>query len=199
MRANPADSERDDTHLARWYSATRLSDAHYNALVAWREDGGGLNRNKVLGAFAGQTDLADHFIDHARKRHRVLLKRMTQINDSAAIATKSFVMDNNPDVREDYVQIGGSIAWAEYFSGSRANWRQGKIEVVYTEIDWRKPNTRKLIGAFESRLNGMLYRVDPVYADSNFNKLRIRVIQHAQRWSVMERVDVSVQVPATAP
>lgn len=111
------DAEQDRTHLADWYARGDLSEAHYQALVNWREDGGGVRKPRAQGAKGKREDNGDRMAGNARRRHKSIFRMMEQINYSAAQACHRLVIVNDPDVRLDFVKVGASICWAEYFGG----------------------------------------------------------------------------------
>lgn len=108
------DSEQDQTLLADWYARGDLSRTQYEALFNWREDGGGLKKNKNSKNRSTE-DNGDHMVSNARNRHRLIFKKMSQINDSAAQETHRFVMRDDPKAdRIDLVSIGAQICSTYY-------------------------------------------------------------------------------------
>lgn len=108
------DAEQDQTHLADWYARGFLEQWQYQALVNWREDGGGVRKPRAQGAKGKREDDGDHMAGHARRRHKQIMRKMEQINGNAAQAAHRLCMVNDPNVDCEMVAIAARIIRTMY-------------------------------------------------------------------------------------
>ena len=110
----------DLTALDEWYQAERVSVAQYQALIQWRDDGGGIRkRGRPFKAKAEQAANApDVMASAARERHKRAFAAVERLGDSVAKAVHRLVMMDDGDQRQELVQRGASVVWV-YYQGAR--------------------------------------------------------------------------------
>lgn len=105
------------TNLDRWYGNDLITEAHYRALVAWREDGGGVRKQS---AKRKDEPTGDSHAAIAMQRHKRVFRLISQIDDEAAYAIDRLCMLDDPDANGAKVGVGASVVWVEYYGAQAA-------------------------------------------------------------------------------
>ena len=106
--------EVDLTHLSEWFARGRLLDWEYQALMNWREDGGGVRRPRPAGAKGKREDDGDHMAENAKRRHKAIFRYLDRINADAAQAIHRLCMVDDPNVSLEHVKIGALVVNTKY-------------------------------------------------------------------------------------
>ena len=105
------------TQLDAWYSSGDLTEAQYQALKAWRDDGGGVRLGERAMPEGRRESNSDIMADAARDRHRRGKRVLLACRDGDRVARAChrlcMIDDGAQDI--DLVQRGASALWAEYF------------------------------------------------------------------------------------
>ena len=109
-----------ESALAAWFARGRLTEAQYGALVQWRDDGGGIRRQKRRqspqeGRQREEKAVPDLMSQAARWRHKRALQDVERIaGEVAARSLHRLAMCDDGDQRVDQVQRGASVVWCWY-------------------------------------------------------------------------------------